>query len=496
MSDIQNNKNGNFLRRPPSSIEAEQALLSAIITNNRAMEKVSEFLRPEHFVELSHKKIYATCARLIEKGHLADVITLKNYLSQSGELENVGGVDYLMNLANNSASSTSVEAYGRLIYECALKRELIEIGENIKNNAYGDSDNDGEILTPNAQIQIAEEKLYNLATDGSADKGPTNFGKTLQSTLETIQSAYQSDGSISGISTGFNDLDKIIGGLHSSDLIIIAGRPAMGKTAFALNIAFNVANEVLNKRGPDKLQGPVVFFSLEMSQDQLATRILSSSAEVPGNKIRNGSISEDEFNRITEHSRALETLPLFIDDTPDLSVSAIRTRARRLKRQHGKLSAILIDYIQLLNSPGGRKSENRVLEISEMTRGLKMLAKELEVPVIALSQLSRAVDNRDDKKPQLSDLRESGSIEQDADMVMFVYREAYYIENRPPKDEPGSPKYLEWQKKVNRYRNMAEILIEKQRHGSTGSVALSYIGEYSKFDNFYNGTDPYNNGTN
>ncbi len=488
MSDIQNNKNGNFLRRPPSSVEAEQALLSAIITNNRAIEKVSEFLRPEHFVELSHKKIYETCAKLIEKGHLADVITLKNYLSQSGELDAVGGVDYLTNLANNIVSVINVDDYGRLIYECALKRELINIGTDVVNAAFGDTN--GEEMSASNQIQHAEQQLYELSASGLAEDGPKTFDKALNSSLEIIQAAYQSDGSISGMSTGIESLDRKIGGLHPSDLMIVAGRPGMGKTAFALNIAFNVANEVLNNRGPKNLQGPAVFFSLEMSQDQLASRVLSFSAEVSAHKMRNGQISDEEFNRIAEHARALGTIPMFIDDTPDLSVSAIRTRCRRLKRISGGLSLIVIDYIQLLNSPGGRKSENRVQEISEMTRGLKMLAKELDVPVIALSQLSRAVESREDKKPQLSDLRESGSIEQDADIVLFVYRESYYIENSPPKEDPGSDKYIKWKARLDRVKNMAEIIVAKQRHGPTGSVDVAFVGEYFKFGNFYDGQNP------
>ena len=490
MANTQNNINGNFLRKPPSSVEAEQALLSAIITNNRALEKVSEFLRPEHFVEISHKKIYEACVNLIEKGHLADVITLKHYFTQSGELDAIGGIDYLESLANNAVSIINAADYGKLIYDCAIKRDLIDIGTDIVNNAFGgDSDKEEEETSATNQIQIAEQKLYDLATTGYAEGGLQNFEDTLRSSLHIIEKAYQSDGSISGMSTGIDSLDKKLGGLHPSDLMIVAGRPGMGKTAFAVNIAFNVANEVLNKRGPENLQGPVAFFSLEMSADQLASRILSFSAEVSAHKMRTGQITDEEFNRIAEHSRALGTVPIFIDDTPDLSVSAIRTRCRRLKRVSGGLSLIVIDYIQLLNSPSGKKNDNRVQEISEMTRGLKILAKELDVPVIALSQLSRSVEARDDKKPLLSDLRESGSIEQDADVVLFVYRESYYYERKEPENE-NSEEYLKWQAKLERIKNMAEIIVAKQRHGPTGSVDVAFVGEYFKFGNFYEGKNP------
>ena len=480
------NVSGDFLRKPPASIEAEQAVLSAIITNNKALEKVSEFLKPEHFVEVMHQKIYEACLRLIEKGHLADIITLKNYLESNETLDMAGGVEYLSQLASSAVPYVNAYDYGRLVYECAVKRNLIEIGTDIVNNAFGgSSDNDVSAVD---QIVNAESQLYNLATVGDIENGPETLENTLHSSMQTIEAAYRADGSISGISTGINTLDKQIGGLHPSDLLIIAGRPGMGKTAFALNIAFNVANEVLNHRGPEKLQGPVLFFSLEMSADQLASRILSFSAEVNGNKIRNGSITEDEFNRLVEHQRALKDLPLFIDDTPDITVPAIRTRARRIKRQYGGLSLIVIDYVQLLNSVGGRRSDNRVQEISEITRGLKVLAKELDVPVVALSQLSRLVEQRDDKRPQLADLRESGSIEQDADCVMFVYRESYYHnKKRPVEGDVNSPEYIAWQKRAEQIEHMAEILIAKQRHGPTGDVKVAFVGEYFKFDNFYDG---------
>lgn len=487
MEQSSKNTSGDFLRKPPSSVEAEQALLSAIITNNKALERVSEFLLPNHFIEASHQRIYEGCVRLIEKGHVADTITLRNYLELNGDLESIGGVDYLSELAGTSVSIINASDYGKLVYDCSVKRDLIEIGTGIVNEAFGGS-TDSEKNATN-QIQLAEQKLYDLATEGYTEGGLQGFEDTLRSSLSTIEEAYKNDGTISGISTGLDALDTKIGGLHPSDLIVLAARPGMGKTALALNIAFNVANEVFNKRGPTSLQGPVAFFSLEMSADQLASRALSFSAEVGFSKIRNGNIKEDEFNRIAEHSRAIGSMPLFIDDTPDITVSGIRTRARRLKRLSGGLSLIVIDYIQLLNSPGGRKVENRVQEVSEITRGLKILAKELEVPVISLSQLSRSVESRDDKTPQLSDLRESGSIEQDADMVLFIYREAYYLENKTQKDV-NSEEYNEWKAKLERVKNRADVIIAKQRHGPTGKIEVAFIGEYLKFGNFYDGGNP------
>ena len=474
------NASGDFLRKPPASVEAEQAVLSAIITNNKALEKVGEFLKSEHFTESAHRKIYEACVKLIERGHLADAITLKNHLESSGELESFEP-QYLSDLASSAVSIVNAYDYGRLVYDLALKRGLIDVGTDIVNDAFGG----GEVAR--VQIEKAEQKLYDLATEGEADAGLVGFNETLRSSMGVIEQAYRNDGSISGISTGFTTMDKKLGGLHPSDLIVVAGRPGMGKTALGLNIAFNAANEVLNKRAPAKLAGPIAFFSLEMSSDQLAARVLSFSAEVPGHKMRTGGITEEEFAKVAEHSRALATLPLFIDDTPDITVSGIRTRARRLKRVHGGLGLIVIDYIQLISTPGGRKSESRVQEVSEITRQLKVLAKELDVPVIALSQLSRLVEQRDDKRPLLSDLRESGSIEQDADIVMFVYREAYYEERKEPEDT-GSEEYLKWKSKIDRVRNKAEIIVAKQRHGPTGTVEVSFVCEYIRFGNLLEGS--------
>ncbi len=481
------NLSGDFLRKPPSSVEAEQAVLSAIITNNRALDKVIDYLKVEHFTEKMHQQIFDAILKIMSKGHLVDIITLKHYLESNGVLDIAGGVDYLSSLASSAVSIINVNDYGRLVYECAVKRNLIEIGTDIVNDAFGGS-SENEELSAEKQIDNAEGKLYELSMFGENSNGPRGLSDTLSTSMQIIEEAYRADGSISGISTGIKDLDSKLGGFHPSDLLIIAGRPGMGKTALALNLAVNVANEVLNGRGPKKLQGPVLFFSLEMSADQLASRILSTNAEVNGNKIRNGSITEDEFNRLIEFQRALKDFPIFIDDTPDITVPMMRTRARRIKSSQKGLSLIVVDYIQLINSAVGRRSDNRVQEISEITRGLKMLAKELDVPVIALSQLSRMVEQRDDKKPQLSDLRESGSIEQDADSVMFVYREAYYHQKKMPTSaDPNSEEYVKWQSRLKKIENMAEILIAKQRHGPTGEVKVSFVGEYFKFSDFYDG---------
>jgi len=472
-------KSGDFLRRPPASVEAEQAVLSAIITNNKAFERVADFLRAEHFSEGLHGRIYGACVTLIEKGHLADVITLKNYLELQGGFEKEQA-DYLASLAGSAVSVVNAEDYGRLVFDTAQKRMLISLGTEMVNSAHSDQKD------ASAQIEDAEQRLYDLSARG-ADNRMMGFDTALRDSLGIIEKAYKSDGHLSGISTGLDALDKKLGGLQPSDLLVIAGRPGMGKTALGLNIAFNVANEVMNGRNPAKLKGPVSFFSLEMSADQLTSRVLSSTAEVSSHNMLKGTITESDFQKITEYSRQLAALPLFIDDTPGISVSSIRTRARRLKQQNGGLSLIVIDYIQLIEAAlGPRRDGNRVQEVSEITRGLKILAKELDVPVVALSQLSRGVEGREDKRPLLADLRESGSIEQDADIVMFVYREAYYLERQEPK-EVNSDAWVKWKTEMDKIRNKADLIIAKQRRGPTGLVELSFIGEYTKFGNFYNG---------
>ena len=469
----------------PKNIEAEQALIGALLANNKTFEKVSEFLRAEHFADPIHAKVFDVISKLIVKGHVADIITLKNFFEQDGTLEEVGGYKYLIKLADSATPLTNAEYYAQFIYDKFLRRELIATGFDIVNNATKeDLESDAS-----EQIEMAEKRLFELANQGETQTGFVDFSMALKGSLERIESAYQKDGKISGVPTGLDALDAKTGGLNDSDLIILAGRPAMGKTALATNIAYNVAEFLAHdKNTPDKNRG-VAFFSLEMSADQLASRILSTVTQTNGHKMRTGELDNAEFTRIAAAVRELEQIPLFIDDTPGLNINAIRTRARRLKRNKG-LGLIVIDYIQLINGTGGKKSEgNRVQELSEISRGLKILAKELQVPVIALSQLNRGVESRDDKRPLMSDLRESGSIEQDADIVMFVFRENYYIQNEEPKLKSGeTPEHLqkrmeEWDARVKATKNIGEVIIGKQRHGPTGTVQLFWNGDYAQFGN-------------
>ena len=469
----------------PQNIEAEQALLGALLANNKAFEKVSEFLRPEHFADPVHAKIYDIISKLISKGHIADVITLKNYFEQEGLLDEVGGYKYLIQLADSSSPLTNAEYYAQFIYDKYLRRELINTGFEIVNEATK------EDLDTNAfeQIENAEKKLFELSNQGDTRGGFIDFSEALNNSLHLIAEAYEKDGKISGLPTSLDALDYMIGGLNKSDLIIIAGRPAMGKTALATNIAYNVAEYMANNKNLDPKMRGVAFFSLEMSADQLASRILSTVTQTNGKKMRNGELDKAEFMRIAAAVQELEQIPLYIDDTPGLNINTIRTRARRLRRNKG-LGAIVIDYIQLITGSGSKKNEgNRVQELSEISRGLKILAKELNVPVIALSQLNRGVEQRDDKRPVMSDLRESGSIEQDADIVMFVYRENYYIQNEEPKQKAGeTPEHFqkrqeEWEERVRRTKNIGEVIIGKQRHGPTGTVQLFWNGDYAQFGN-------------
>ncbi|MBP3347033.1 MAG: replicative DNA helicase [Alphaproteobacteria bacterium] len=469
----------------PQNIEAEQALLGALLANNKAFEKVSEFLKPEHFADPVHAKIYDIISKLISKGHIADVITLKNYFEQEGLLDEVGGYKYLVQLADSSSPLTNAEYYAQFIYDKYLRRELINTGFEIVNEATK------EDLDSNAfdQIENAEKKLFELSNQGDTRGGFVDFSEALNNSLHLIAEAYEKDGKISGLPTSLDALDYMIGGLNKSDLIIIAGRPAMGKTALATNIAYNVAEYMANNKNMDPKTRGVAFFSLEMSADQLASRILSTVTQTNGKKMRNGELDKAEFMRIAAAVQELEQIPLYIDDTPGLNINMIRTRARRLRRNKG-LGAIVIDYIQLIVGSGSKKNEgNRVQELSEISRGLKILAKELNVPVIALSQLNRGVEQRDDKRPVMSDLRESGSIEQDADIVMFVFRENYYIQNEEPKQKAGeTPEHFqkrqeEWEERVRRTKNIGEVIIGKQRHGSTGTIQLFWNGEFAQFGN-------------
>ncbi len=467
----------------PTNLEAEQAVLAAVLMNNRALERVSDFLTAEHFSHPAHQEIYRLANRLFAAGTPFDIITAKNYLEQQGTLESVGGVDYLSQLAGAGATVVNVEQYARIVYENALRRDLINLGQSIMDNAFTE-DLDNPVAT---QIQMAEQKLFDMATTGSTTNDPVPLSDALMGALREAEIAYKADGQLSGLTTGIAALDKSISGLHHSDLIILAGRPAMGKTTLAMNIAFNAANAILYGRANPNYKGTVIFFSLEMSKDQLGARILSSQAKVPASAMREGSLSDEDFLKITQYANALSKVPLHIDDLPGMSVPMIRTRARRLARKCGGVALIVIDYLQLMTSPGGKRSDNRVQEISEITRGLKMLAKELDVPVIALSQLSRSVESRDDKRPMLSDLRESGSIEQDADIVMFTYREEYYLDNRDPSNRiSGNAKEKtveDFQKRLENARGKAEVIIGKNRHGRPETVRTAFFGDYSLFDN-------------
>lgn len=467
----------------PTNLEAEQAVLAAVMMNNRAMENVYDFLLPEHFSHPAHQEIYKLAMRQFAAGIPFDIITIKTYLEQQGVLDSVGGVEYLSKLAGAGSTVVNVEHYGRIVFDNARRRDLINLGQTIIDNAYTE-DLDKPV---SSQIESAEQSLFNLASTGQSEKSVISLADALKGALKEAEIAYKADGKLSGLTTGLDDLDKSISGLHHSDLIIVAGRPGMGKTTLAMNIAFNAANAMFNKRANEQYNGAVAFFSLEMSNQQLAARVLSSQSKIPASHMRDGNLSDEDFMKMSEYSNALSKIPLVIDDTANMSVAMIKTRARRIARKFGGIALIVIDYLQLMTSPGGKHSDNRVQELSEITRGLKILAKELDVPVIALSQLSRSVEQRDDKRPVLSDLRESGSIEQDADIVMFTYREEYYLEGRSPDKKlsgtASENSMQSWQQRLDRARNKADIIIAKNRHGKPETVHLSFTGEYYLFDN-------------
>ena len=464
----------------PHSIEAEQQLLGAILTNNDLFDRVASIVRAEHFYDPVHARIFETAAARIAKNNLASPVTLKAFLEDDAGLAELGGPAYLVRLAGAAISSFAVRDYAEMIYDLAIRRELINVGNDIAAKA-ARVDVDSE---PREQIVEAEQKLYALAEQGQTEQGFQSFLTAVTDAVKVANAAYQREGGLAGVSTGLVDLDKKLGGLHRSDLLILAGRPSMGKTSLATNVAFNIARAYkkgITASGEEgAVDGGVVgFFSLEMSAEQLATRILSEVAEIPSNQIRRGDFTESEFRRIVDAAKELEAAPLFIDDTPALPISQLAARARRLKRTHG-LDALFIDYLQLVRGTG--RSENRVNEISEITMGLKAIAKELDIPVIALSQLSRQVENREDKRPQLSDLRESGSIEQDADVVMFVFREEYYKEREKPGDHELEKMGI-WQEEMERLHGKAEVVIGKQRHGPIGTVELSFEGQFTRFGN-------------
>jgi len=464
----------------PHNIEAEQQLLGAILTNNEVHYRISSLVRAEHFYDPVHQRIFEIAAARIQKNALASPVTLKAFFEDDPGLKELGGPAYLARLAGAAISAYAAGDYARMIYDLAVRRELILLGRDIAARAAR-----VEITSePREQIVEAEQRLYKLGEQGHAERGFQSFLKAVTDAVNVANAAYQRDGGLAGIATGLVDLDKKLGGLHPSDLLILAGRPSMGKTSLATNIAFNIARAHKRGRRPDgsegSIEGGIVgFFSLEMSAEQLAARILSEAAEVPSEQIRRGDMTEPEFRRFLEAAKDLQTCPLYIDDTPALPIAQVAARARRLKRTQG-LDLLIVDYLQLLRSPTTR--ENRVTEVSEITQGLKAIAKELDIPVIALSQLSRAVENREDKRPQLSDLRESGSIEQDADVVMFVFREEYYREREKPGDHDLEA-MAKWQQVMEQVHGRAEVIIGKQRHGPIGTVDLSFEGRFTRFGN-------------
>ena len=476
-------------RTPPANLEAEQALLGAILVNNAAYHRVSEFLKSEHFAEGVHGRIFAAIAKLMERGQLANPVTLKNLFDQDGALQEIGGAQYLARLAASVITIINAEDYGRTIYDLYLRRQLIAIGEDVVNEAYR---HDLDRQAPQ-QIETAEKRLFDLAETGQYEGGFLPFASALGQAIAQAEAAFKRSGRTTGVATGFTDLDKLLGGLHPSDLVVLAGRPSMGKTALATNIGFHAARHYRPVRTADGRtvaeDGAVVgFFSLEMSAEQLATRILAEESGVPSNNIRKGEVGSEDFQRFVEASQRLAEVPFFVDDTPALTIAGLRTRARRLLRQQG-LGLVIVDYLQLIRGEENG-AENRVQEISEITRGLKALAKELNVPVLALSQLSRAVEQREDKRPMLSDLRESGSIEQDADVVMFVFREEYYLSRGEPmrrpeeSDERFNMRYDDWKQRLEQVHATAEVLVSKQRHGPIGKVTLRFDGETTKFSSF------------
>ena len=456
--------------KQPSNLEAEQALLGSILVNNDIIDEISTLVTSNIFYDPAHVKIFEVIESLNNKGMIANPITLKNFFEKDNMLTEVGGTEYLVKLTRFSGSVKQAVDYAKIIHEMYLRRELVQISDKLSAdtlNANSQEQNAENI------IESTEKSLFDLAERGSFSQSFLKFNQALDQTIEMATLAMKSDQGIVGVPTGLTDLDEKLGGLHKSDLVILAGRPSMGKTALATNIAYNAAHHILKRQE----KSSVAFFSLEMSSEQLSTRILSEQARIKSDDVRRGKVTEEEINRYIETSRNIYNLPLYIDETPAITIATLSNRARRIKRLFG-LNLIVVDYIQLMRS-SSNKHDGRVQEISEITQGLKALAKELSVPVLALSQLSRAVEQRDDKQPQLADLRESGSIEQDADVVMFVYREAYYLERKQPK--LGSIEHAEWQSKMNDVNGLADIILGKQRHGPTGTVKVEFEGIYTKF---------------
>ena len=455
----------------PNNIEAEQSVIGSILVTNEIFDEVNTIIKSGNFFDPMHQKIFNAIESLIYKGMLANPITLKNYFEN--EKDDLNIPEYLVKITKFSTSERQAIEYSKIIYDMFVRRELIKISENTIDSAKQKNID----VTGKNIIENSEKLLFDLAEKGSFSSSLIKFDEAMKFTIEMATNAYKNEEGIVGVPTGLKDLDDRLGGLHKSDLLIIAGRPSMGKTALATNIAFNASKKIQD----DNRQSCVAFFSLEMSSEQLSTRILAEQSRIKSNDIRRRRISEDQFDKFLETSKNIAELPLYIDETPAISIAALSNRARRIKRIHG-LDLVVVDYIQLMRATNTK--DGRVQEISEITQGLKAIAKELSVPVVALSQLSRAVEQRDDKKPQLSDLRESGSIEQDADVVMFVYREAYYLERKEPR--PATVEHAEWQAKMNEVSSLAEIIIGKQRHGPTGNIMLEFEAMFTKFKDIQN----------
>ena len=465
----------------PHNLEAEQALLGCLLFDNAAFERLGDYLQARHFYEPLHARLFAAIEDHIRKGQLAEPIMLVERFKFDPAFEELGGLRYLADLVDRAPPGANAADYGRLIYDLSLRRDLIRIGGEVAATAaQGDAELDAK-----GQIEAAEQQLYTLAETGGSSTGMIPFGDALRGAVEMAAEAFSRDGGLAGVSTGLADLDQKLGGLHPSDLLILAARPSMGKSTLAMNIAYNVAKNYAWEPQPDGSRktvagGVVAVFSLEMSSEQLAMRILGEVSGVSSDRLRKGEIDASEFGRVRDAAFEIQSAPLHIDDTGGLSLARLAARARRLKRQGG-LDLIVVDYLQLITTGEASRSDNRVQEVTQITQGLKALAKELSVPVLALSQLSRQVENREDKRPQLSDLRESGSIEQDADVVMFIYRESYYLSRTEPRE--GSPEHLTWQEEMDKVHNLADIIIGKQRHGPIGTVRLHYNEDLTKFSN-------------
>jgi replicative DNA helicase len=466
----------------PANIEAEQALLGALLYDNAAFERIGDYLQARHFFEPFHQRLFAVIESNIRKGQLAEPILIAEQFARDVGFEELGGVRYLADLVDRAPPAANAPDYSRAVYDLALRRDLIRIGGDIASVA---SQGDAE-LSARDQIEAAEQQLFTLAETGGVSQGFVTFADALHGAVTMAAEAHSRDGGLAGLSTGLIDLDSKIGGLHPSDLVIIAARPSMGKSSLACNIAFDVARNYAWEPQPDGSKktvrgGVVAFFSLEMAAEQLAMRLLAEASGVSGDRLRKGEIDASEFGRVRDAALEIQEAPLYIDATGGISMAKLAARARRLKRMVG-LDLLIVDYLQLITGGDGMgRNDNRVQEVSMITQSLKSLAKELSIPVIALAQLSRQVENREDKKPQLSDLRESGSIEQDADMVMFIYREAYYLSRLEPRE--GTEEHFKWQENMDQVRGQADIIIGKQRHGPIGNVKLSYNEDLTKFGN-------------